>query len=67
MTLKTEADVMRLQAEMQEVKAHVMQVIGVLNAVAERVDALEGHPNAVVEGDEIRPAKNGKIKAKTHR
>ena len=50
----------------QRLEDHMTQMLQAFLAVVERLDALEGRNNAVLEGDEI-PARNGKIKGKkTH-
>ena len=54
---------------LQKLENSVMQAMQAIMAMSERLDALEGQDNAVIEGDSVTPApaRNGKIKGKkTH-
>ena len=64
MSMQTEVDVKKLQAEMRDLQQHVAKISEVLTAL------IEQQGSAVVEGDDItvKASPNGQIKGrKTHR
>ena len=63
MTMATEADVRKLQAQMEDVQKHIAQIYATISALIEQHD-----DSAIIEGADVKARPNGKVKGgKTHR
>lgn len=53
-----------MENQIAMLQTQMTQVIAAINAMAERIEGLEGHDNAVIEGDEVQPkaTQNGKLR-----
>ena len=61
MSAQTEADIRKLQQQMEAMQGHIAHIYAAIGALVEQ------HENATIEGDDVKASSNGKIKKGSHR